>query len=61
MFAGGIIAENMGGIKKKKEREREKGSIRAFQGKLMECWTAQIQPQDTLSPSHTHTFTHKPH
>lgn len=60
MFAGGIMAENMGEIKKKKKK-REKGSIRAFQGKLMEGWTAQIQPQDTLSPSHTHTFTHKPH
>ena len=52
------MAENMGEIQKKK---REKGSIRAFQGKLMEGWTAQIQPQDTHSPSHTHTFTHKPH
>lgn len=30
-------------------KKREKGDIRAFQGKLMEDWTAQLQPQDTLS------------
>lgn len=26
----------------------------------MEDWTAQIQPQDTLSLSHTHTYTQAP-
>lgn len=39
------------------KKEREKGNIRAFQGKLMDDWTAQIQPQDTLSLSHTHLHT----
>lgn len=54
-IAGGIVTENM--RERDKKREREKGNIRAFQGKLMEDWTAQIQPQDTHSVTHTHLHT----
>ena len=61
MFAGGIIAENMGGIKKKKrEREREgqyKGFSRQTNG-VLDC--SDTATGHTLPVTHTHFYTQAP-